>query len=363
METKEMQKKRLLNRADLVLQDPRWVSLVNRDRNADGTFYYSVETTGVYCRPSCGSRTPRPENVQFHATTAQAETAGFRACKRCKPSELHPATEIAARIEKVCRLIEIAERRPSLQSLAKHAGMSQFHFHRTFKALVGVTPTQYASAHRNARVRESLEKGRTVTEAIFDAGFNSSSRFYEGAHGALGMTPTELRQGGTNAEIYFAIGEFSMGNILAAQTDRGVCAILIGDDAEQLVRDLEDRFPNARLVGDAPEYHDLVAKVVGLVENPTLSFDLPLDIQGTAFQKRVWKALQQIPPGTTATYTEIAARIGQPKAARAVAQACGANSLAIAIPCHRVIRNDGSLSGYRWGVERKRALLEREARA
>jgi len=358
-----MKAKQIPNRADLVLEDPRWVSLVSRDRHADGTFFYSVASTGVYCRPSCGSRTPRPENVQFHPTTAEAETAGFRACKRCKPNELHPASEVAARIAKVCRQIESAERSPSLQSLAKLAGMSQFHFHRTFKFIVGVTPTEYASAHRNARLRESLEKSRTVTDAIFDAGFNSSSRFYEGAHGMLGMTPTEFRQGGVNAKIYFAIGEFSMGNILVAQTDRGVCAILIGDDAEQLARDLEDRFPNATLVGDAPEYHDLVAKVVGLVENPTLSFDLPLDIRGTAFQKRVWKALQQIPPGTTATYSEIAAKIGQPKAVRAVAQACGANPLAIAIPCHRVIRNDGSLSGYRWGVERKRALLEKEARA
>ena len=330
--TKHMMKKRSSNRAELVLQDPRWGSLVRRDRNADGKFFYSVASTGIYCRPSCGARSPRPENVQFYARIEDAEAAGYRACKRCKPNELHPASEVAARIAKVCRLIERLESTPSLQSLAKLAGMSRFHFHRTFKSITGITPAEYASAQRAARVRESLERSKTVTDAIYDAGFNSSSRFYEGANGVLGMTATEYRAGGANSEIYFAVGECSMGIILAAQTERGVCAILMGDDAEQLVRDLQDRFPNAKLVGDAPAYQDLVAKVVGLVENPKTGFDLPLDIQGTAFQKRVWKALQQIPPGTTATYTEVAGRIGMPGAVRAVAQACGANSLAIAIP-------------------------------
>ena len=356
-----MAAKRIARRADVILQDRRWASLVNRDRNADGTFFYSVTSTGVYCRPSCGARTPRPENVQFHTTPEEAETAGFRACKRCKPKELNHASEAAARVAKVCRVIESSASTPSLQALAELAGMSRFHFHRTFKSITGITPAQYASAHRMARMRESLERSKTVTDAIYDAGFNSSSRFYEGTNRALGMTPTEFRTGGRNAEIYFAIGECSMGSILAAQTERGVCAILIGDDAEQLVRDLQDRFPNAKLVGDASEYQDLVAKVVGLVENPKSGLELPLDIRGTAFQKRVWKALQQIPPGTTASYSEIAKKIGMPKALRAVAHACGSNSVAIAIPCHRVIRNDGSLARYRWGVERKRALLEREA--
>jgi AraC family transcriptional regulator of adaptative response/methylated-DNA-[protein]-cysteine methyltransferase len=357
-----MNRKRTPDRAELVLQDPRWASLVSRDRNADGTFFYSVASTGVYCRPSCGARMPRPENVRFFATAREAETAGFRACKRCKPDEPSPASEVAARIAKVCRLIESSESTPSLESLAQLAGMSRFHFHRTFKSITGITPAEYASAHRTERVRESLERSRTVTGAIYDAGFNSSSRFYEGAGSALGMTPTEFRAGGANAEIYFAIGECSMGSILAAQTERGVCAILIGDDAEQLLRDLQDRFPNAKLVGDSAGYHNLVARIVGLVENPKSGFDLPLDIQGTAFQKRVWKALQRIPPGSTATYTEIARTIGMPKAVRAVAQACASNLLAVAIPCHRVIRTDGSLSGYRWGVERKRALLEKESR-
>ena len=358
-----MATKRTSERAELVPQDSRWNSLLIRDRQADGKFFYSVASTGVYCRPSCGARTPRPENVHFHATPEEAEAAGYRACKRCKPNELSPASEIAAKIATSCRLIERSEITPSLQVLAQQAGMSRFHFHRTFKSITGVTPTQYGSAQRTDRMRESLERSKTVTEAIYDAGFNSSSRFYEGADRTLGMTPSEFRAGGARTTIYFAVGQCSMGSILAAQTERGVCAILIGEDADQLVRDLQDRFPKATLVGDAPEYQDLMAKVVGLVENPKSGFGLPLDIQGTAFQKRVWNALQQIPPGTTATYTEIAANIGMPKAVRAVAQACGANSLAVAIPCHRVIRNDGSLSGYRWGVERKRALLQREGQA
>lgn len=358
----KMATKRTSEQAEVTLEDSRWPALLSRDRTADGTFFYSVASTGVYCRPSCGARTPRPENVTFYGTAEQAEAAGYRACKRCKPNELSPASEMAAKMATACRAIERSESAPSLQTLAKEAGMSRFHFHRTFKAIMGVTPAQYASAQRTTRVRESLERSKTVTEAIYDAGYNSSSRFYESADRALGMRPTEFRDGGAKARIFFAVGQCSMGNILVAQTERGVCAILIGDDAEQLLRDLQDRFPKATLVGDASEYQELVAKVVGLVEDPSSGFGLPLDIRGTAFQQRVWNALQQIPAGTTATYAEIAAKIGMPKATRAVAQACGANSLAVAIPCHRVIRNDGSLSGYRWGIERKRTLLEREQR-
>jgi len=200
-----------------------------------------------------------------------------------------------------------------------------------------------------------------VTDAIYDAGFNSSGRFYESSNQVLGMTPSKFREGGTDTDIFFAIGECSLGSILVAQSEKGVCSILIGDDPQLLLRDLQDRFPKANLIGDESHYQEMIAKVVGLIENPGVGLDLPLDIRGTAFQQRVWNALQQIPPGSTATYAEIAAKIGRPKAVRAVAQACGANALAVAIPCHRVIRNDGSLSGYRWGVERKRVLLEREA--
>lgn len=250
---------------------------------------------------------------------------------------------------------------PSLAELAKHAAMSVYHFHRTFRFVTGLTPNDYAAAHRGQRVRNSLERSNTVTNAIYEAGFNSSSRFYESTNNVLGMTPSQFRAGGTDTDIFFAFTQCSLGSILVAQSKKGVCSILIGDDAVLLVRDLEDQFPKANLIGGEPGYVDAVAKVVGMIEHPGMGLDLPLDIRGTAFQQRVWKALQHIPPGSTATYTDIAKKIGKPKAVRAVAQACASNVLAGAIPCHRVIRTDGALSGYRWGVERKKALLEREA--
>jgi AraC family transcriptional regulator, regulatory protein of adaptative response / methylated-DNA-[protein]-cysteine methyltransferase len=349
--------------ANTTQNDPRWASLVRRDSSSNGKFYYSVKTTGVYCRPSCASRLARPENVQFHLSCEDAEQAGFRPCKRCKPNQAGVTEQNALKIAKACRLIENSDEIPSLEALANHAGMSVFHFHRTFKSTIGLTPNQYALAHRTNRLRASLEKSPSVTDAIYDAGFNSSGRFYERSNEVLGMTPSRFRSGGADTDIFFAIGECSLGSILVAQSEKGVCAILIGDDPTALARDLEDRFPNANLIGNVRGYEELVAKVVGLLEKPEAGLDLPLDIRGTAFQQRVWNALRQIPPGSTATYSEIAAKIGMPKAVRAVAQACGANALAVAIPCHRVIRNDGSLSGYRWGVERKRTLLEREAHA
>jgi AraC family transcriptional regulator, regulatory protein of adaptative response / methylated-DNA-[protein]-cysteine methyltransferase len=347
--------------ANAITSDPRWLAVVKREKTADGTFYYSVKTTGVYCRPSCASRLARPENVLFHQTPEDAERAGFRACKRCKPKGASLIKENAAKISKVCRLIDGSEESLSLDQLAKYAGMSVFHLHRTFKAITGLTPSGYAAAHRSNRVRRTLNKTRSVTDAIYDAGFNSSSRFYETSNEVLGMTPTNFRDGGANTAIHFAIGECSLGSILVAKSERGVCAVLIGDDPLQLMRDLQDQFPKANLIGGESGYEDMVAKVVGLIEKPGVGLDLPLDIRGTAFQQRVWKALQQIPVGSTASYADIAKSIGMPKAVRAVAQACGANSLAVAIPCHRVIRNDGALSGYRWGVERKQALLDREA--
>ena len=344
-----------------ITSDPRWAQVLARDKDAG--FFYSVRTTRVYCRPSCGARLARPENVQFHQTWADAERAGFRPCKRCKPNQPSLHEQNAVKIAKVCRRIERAEQTPSLEQLAAYAGMSRFHFHRIFKTVTGLTPNEYAAARRTNRLRATLERSETVTDAIYDAGFNASSRFYENSNAVLGMTPSAFRAGGADTDILFAIGECSLGSILVAQTEKGVCSILIGDDPAKLLQDLQDQFPNATLVGNESGFEDLVAKVVGLVERPGAAFDLPLDIRGTAFQQRVWKALQQIPLGSTATYTDIARQIGMPKAVRAVAQACGANSLAVAIPCHRVIRNDGSLSGYRWGVERKRVLLEREAHA
>ena len=346
--------------ATATLCDPRWAAVIARDSAADGKFFYSVKTTGVYCRPSCASRPAKPENVKFHATCADAERAGFRPCKRCKPGQPLLAEQHAATVAKVCRLIESAEAIPSLAQLSNHAGLSAYHFHRIFKSATGLTPKAYATAHRAKRVRNELGRGGTVTAAIFDAGYNSNGRFYEKSNAVLGMTPTNYRAGGANTEIRFAIGECSLGSILVAASERGVCAILMGDDPDALAHDLQDRFPRALLIGGDKKFEQLVAKVVGFVEAPARGLDLPLDVRGTAFQQRVWQALQKIPAGSTASYTEIAKRIGAPKSVRAVAGACAANALALAIPCHRVVRNDGGLAGYRWGVERKRALLKRE---
>jgi AraC family transcriptional regulator of adaptative response/methylated-DNA-[protein]-cysteine methyltransferase len=343
--------------------EARWAAVVARDREADGQFFFSVRTTGVYCRPSCGARQPRRENVAFHLTPGEAEAAGFRPCKRCRPTEASQAERHAEIVAEACRTIEAAETPPQLDALAVAASLSPYHFHRIFKAVAGVTPKAYADAHRGRRVREELARSGTVTEAIYDAGFNSGGRFYEQSAQVLGMTPTRFRKGGERTTIRFAIGQCALGAILVAATDQGVCAILLGDDPDALARDLQDRFPRAELIGADADFEALVAKVVGFVEQPGLGLDLPLDIRGTAFQQRVWAALRQVGPGTTASYAEIAEAIGAPKAVRAVAQACAANSLAVAIPCHRVVRSDGALSGYAWGVERKRALLDREAAA
>jgi AraC family transcriptional regulator of adaptative response/methylated-DNA-[protein]-cysteine methyltransferase len=343
--------------------DPRWNRVLSRDPSADGSFWYSVATTGVYCRPSCPSRTANPKNVRFHDTLEAARAAGFRACRRCRPDEAPLQSRRAALVAQACRLIEQAEEVPGLAVLARTAGLSPGHFHRLFRAATGVTPKAYALAHRAAKVRDQLRSSSTVTAAIHDAGFNSSGRFYEQAADVLGMTPTAYRAGGTRAEIHFAVGECSLGSILVARSPAGICAILLGNDPHALVVELQDRFRNAHLIGGDAGFEQLVARVVGLVEAPAQGLDLPLDIRGTAFQRRVWAVLREIPAGSTASYAEIAARIGAPGSSRAVAAACAANALAIAIPCHRVVRMDGALSGYRWGVERKRALLEREAHA
>jgi len=340
--------------------DPRWASVIARDSKADGTFYYSVKTTGVYCRPSCASRRALPENVSFHTTREDAEKAGLRPCKRCRPNQASLVEQSAAKVTKACRLIEESEKVPSLDELANHVGISMFHFHRMFKTITGLTPREYALAHREKRIRNKLGHSETVTEAIYDAGYRSNRRFYETSNEVLGMTPSNYRAGGAGTEIRFAVGECSLGSILVAQSERGVCAILLGDDPNELAHDLQDMFPHADLIGGDAEFEQLVSKVVGFVEAPTVGLDLPLDIRGTAFQQRVWQALREIPAGSTASYTNIANRIGCPNRVRDVAQACAANVLAVAIPCHRMVKKDGSLSGYRWGVDRKRALLKRE---
>jgi AraC family transcriptional regulator of adaptative response/methylated-DNA-[protein]-cysteine methyltransferase len=344
-----------------VAEDPRWARIVARDKTADGHLWYSVVTTGVYCRPSCPSRMANPKNVQLHDNLESARATGFRPCKRCNPEGLSADAENAALVAKVCRMIEESEEEPSLEDLAKVVGRSPSYFHRIFKATTGVTPKEYATAHRAAKVRHGLTSGSTVTEAIYDAGFNSSGRFYEKSTDMLGMTPSQYRAGGANEDIKFAVGQTSLGAILVASTKKGVAAILLGNDPEELVHDLQDRFPKAHLIGADGDYEALVARIVGFIEAPKIGLNLPLDVRGTAFQERVWKALQEIPAGATVSYAEIARRIGAPTSVRAVAGACAANNLAVAIPCHRVVRNDGTLSGYAWGVERKRALIDREA--
>jgi AraC family transcriptional regulator, regulatory protein of adaptative response / methylated-DNA-[protein]-cysteine methyltransferase len=342
-----------------VKDDPRWARIVARDKSADGRLWYSVVTTGVYCRPSCPSRAANPENVQLHDTLASAKATGFRPCKRCNPDGPSLESKNAALVAKACRLIETREEEPSLEDLATAVNLSPSYFHRMFKAATGLTPKDYAAAHRAEKVRAGLTASNSVTEAIYDAGFNSSGRFYEKSTSMLGMTPSRYRSGGANEEIWFAVGQTSLGAILVASSKSGVASILLSDDPDELVRDLQDRFPKARLIGADGEYEALVAEVVGFVEAPRIGLNLPLDVRGTAFQQRVWRALQEVPVGETVSYAEIARRIGSPTSVRAVAGACAANKLAIAIPCHRVVRNDGSLSsGVREAPDDRQSTVE-----
>jgi AraC family transcriptional regulator, regulatory protein of adaptative response / methylated-DNA-[protein]-cysteine methyltransferase len=346
-----------------ISDDARWAAVVAHDASFDGQFFYSVETTGIYCRPSCPARRPKRENVRFHDTAPKAEAAGFRPCKRCRPGEASLAQKHADKVAEACRLIEAADEAPKLDALARQIGLSPHHFHRIFKAALGVTPKDYATARRNKRVRAALGKSATVTQAIYDAGFSSNGRFYATSSEVLGMTPRQFRSGGIDREIKFTVGECSLGAILVAASGKGVCAILFGDEPEVLRTALKKQFPRARLIAGDQDFERLTAKVVDFVENPGAGLDLPLDIRGTAFQHRVWDALRRIPAGSTASYTEIAEAIGAPGSARAVARACASNPIAVAIPCHRVVRSDGSLSGYRGGVVRKRALLAKEAKS
>jgi AraC family transcriptional regulator of adaptative response/methylated-DNA-[protein]-cysteine methyltransferase len=338
----------------------RWSAVRERDVNADGEFYFGVRTTGVYCRPSCGARRPLRTNVRFFDKPADAERAGFRACRRCKPLGPSLDQQHAALVARACRQIDRSETTPDLASLARAAGLSKFHFHRLFRRHTGMTPKAYVAAQRAQRVRDRLARGGSVTHAIYDAGFGSNGRFYAGSAAALGMRPTTFRGGGHGERIRFALGDSSLGALLVAATDKGICAILLGDDPAALLRDLEHRFPKAQLIGGDRAFEKLVARVAKMVESPARAVDLPLDLRGTAFQHRVWKALRKVRPGTTISYTGLARRLGVPGSVRAVARAVASNAVAIAIPCHRVIRQDGTLCGYRWGVERKRALLERE---
>lgn len=340
--------------------DERWLAVQRREPAADGSFFYAVETTGVYCRPSCASRRARRENVRFYTSAEEAERAGFRPCKRCRPDGEGIPAERARLIEEACRKIDSAEEPPPLAELAAGAGLSPYHFHRLFKAEMGITPRAYASERRAQRVRADLTRAPTVTRALHEAGFGSSSRFYEGAESLLGMTPSAYRRGGAGVVIRFAHARCSLGFVLVAATERGVCSILLGDEPESLRADLERRFPRADVAPAAGELGPLVERAVALVDAPARGVELPLDIRGTAFQRRVWQALSEVPPGSTRSYSELARDIGAPKAVRAVARACAQNPLAVAIPCHRALGKQGALTGYRWGLERKRALLERE---
>ncbi len=341
----------------------RWEAVVQRDRRADGVFYYSVKTTGVYCVPSCASRQARREHVRFHATLASAERAGYRACKRCRPDDVHldRMDRKTEAVVKACCMIDQTEGPVDLEALAQAVGMSKFYFHRVFKAMTGLTPRLYVQGQRAWRVQKELSRRSTVTDALYRSGYNTSGRFYAQSDATLGMSPTTYRNGGDGISIRFAVGQCSLGAILVAATKVGICTILLGDHPDALLRDLQDRFSQATLVAGDAGFEQWVAQVVGMVECPQSGLALPLDVQGTAFQQRVWLALREIPCGQTVSYAELATRIGSPRGARAVAKACAANPIAVAIPCHRVVRKDKQLTGYRWGIDRKRILLEREA--
>jgi AraC family transcriptional regulator, regulatory protein of adaptative response / methylated-DNA-[protein]-cysteine methyltransferase len=340
--------------------DARWAAFAGRDKSAEGRFVAAVVTTGIYCRPGCPARLPKPENVRFFASGAEAERAGFRPCKRCRPQASSIEETLAAAVREACRRIEAAESAPDFAGIAEVAGFSRHHFHRAFKRIVGVTPGAYYKGLREGRAVAALKAGASVTEAIYDAGYGSASRFYETLVPKLGLKPGAYAKAGQGEVIRFAVGECSLGSILVAATAKGVCAIELGREPQALVDELQQWFRNATLIGGDEGFEEIVAAAVGLVEDPARGLGLPLHVRGTAFQLKVWDALRAIPPGQTATYKDVAAKAGAPAAVRAVGSAIGSNKIAVAIPCHRVIRTGGALSGYRWGVERKAALLARE---
>jgi AraC family transcriptional regulator of adaptative response/methylated-DNA-[protein]-cysteine methyltransferase len=337
-----------------------WAALANRDAGADGVFVYAVRTTGVYCRPGCASRLPRRENVAFYDTAAAAEAAGFRPCKRCRPSEASAGERHVAAIGRACALIRAQDALPSLAELADAACLSRFHFHRVFKEITGTTPREWGKAHRLDRFAERLDSGENIADAVYGAGFGASSRAYEAAPNGLGMTPAARRHGGRGETIRFTTVRTGLGWALVAATERGICMTALGDECAGLEAELRRRFPAALIWPADAALTAWAERIVRFITRPDVQPALPLDIRGTAFQAQVWRALQKIPPGRTATYSEIAAALGRPRAVRAVAQACAANKLAILVPCHRVVRGDGALAGYRWGIERKRALIARE---
>lgn len=341
-------------------RDTHWTALLQR-RPLHPDVFSGVRTTGVVCRIGCSSRTPRRENVEFFESVRDATRAGYRPCKRCTPDTGAAAQRTATVIRCACEALQSVEP-PDLQQLASSARLSLWHFHRLFKRHVGITPAQYARAVRSKTLRTALRKGASVTDAIYAAGFGSSSRGYEHARKAFAMAPSAVRSGGAGETLRYATARCALGWIVVAATPRGICAVEFADRRAALVPALQDMFPQAAFEEAASELKDAVSSVVRSIETPAAALDLPLDIRGTAFQQRVWRALQKIAAGTTLSYSDLAKRLGRPEAARAVAAACAANKIAVVIPCHRVVARDGALTGYRWGVERKRSLLAREQR-
>lgn len=341
--------------------DDRWRAVEARDTGHDGVFVYGVRSTGVYCRPSCASRRPRYSQVVFFPVPELAEQAGFRPCKRCRPN-LYPAPDPQLHIvRRICQQIEDAsEERPTLAWLGRSVGISPYHLQKLFKRVVGITPHQYADVHRLGSLKDRLKDGWTVTDALYDAGYGSSSRLYEKSSAQLGMTPATYRRGGAGLAIRYAIGDSHLGYVLAAATERGVCAIYRGDSEASLQSELRSEYPSADIHHDAGAMRRWIEAILEYLSGAMPDLQLPLDVQGTAFQRIVWKELQRIPYGETRTYGQIAAALGRPKAARAVANACASNPTPLVVPCHRVVRSDGTLGGYGWGSFRKKALLERE---
>ena len=342
-------------------EEDRWNAVVNRDQSADNVFYYAVKTTGVFCRPGCASRRPNRENIEFFDTREEALSAGYRPCKRCGIDAVSAQERLSKAVVRACRRLEQSGvPAPKLDELAAEAGLSPWYFHRVFKKLVGVTPKQYSATHQAQHFRQNLKTSQSVTEAIYESGFGSSSRAYEKIDDRLGTTPSNYRSGAEGLSISYGIASCYLGWVIVATTERGICAINFGDDPLILPEQVQKSFPKADMEKAGPDFDAIIQTVITYIEAPEKGLELPLDIRGTAFQERVWNALRGILSGTTVSYTELAERIGRPKAVRAVAQACAANKLAVAVPCHRVVRSDGTLSGYRWGVERKRLLLRRE---
>lgn len=340
--------------------ESRWQAVVDRNRDADGHFIIGVHSTGIFCRPGCPAKTPRRDNVRFYESVVDATKAGLRPCKRCKPLGTSLTEHHVEVVAAACARIDASDESPLLADLAREAGMSPWHFHRVFKSVTSLTPAQYARAHRATRLRTELESAQTVTRAMYDAGFQSPGAFYATTNESLGMAPSSFRNKGMGERIQVAVRQTSIGHVLIAATARGICNVTMGDAPDVLLDDFSTRFANAAISQAGPDLDHVISAVIARLEQPSTSFELPLDLRGTAFQHRVWNALRSIPAGSTSTYSDIARSIDAPASGRAVANACGANPLAVIVPCHRVVRKDGDLGGYRWGMDRKRELLSRE---